>query len=50
MKPCVMCKAEFDDDNLDFLGRCTPCFRAYLDMDKKPNLGIPYTPVSKAVK
>jgi hypothetical protein len=45
-----MCQKEFDADQLDFIGRCTECFRNYLFMEEKPHLGIPFTPVSKAVK
>jgi DNA-directed RNA polymerase subunit RPC12/RpoP len=46
MKPCVMCKKEFEEKELDFLGRCEPCFKSYLLMkpDEKPNLGVPFTP------
>ena len=49
---CVMCKQYFAEADLDFLGRCTPCFHKYMEMkdEDKPNLGVPYTPVSKAVK
>jgi DNA-directed RNA polymerase subunit RPC12/RpoP len=45
MKPCVMCKKEFAEAQLDFLGRCTPCFKLYLDMKVKPNLGVPFVPI-----
>jgi DNA-directed RNA polymerase subunit RPC12/RpoP len=50
MIKCVMCHNEFSEKELDFLGRCENCFRKYLTMEEKPNLGIPFTPVSKAVK
>lgn len=52
MKPCCMCKKEFEEKDLDFLGRCEPCFRTYLHMkdSSKPHLGVPFTPVSRAVK
>jgi hypothetical protein len=52
MKPCIMCHKEFEEKDLDFIGRCEPCFRAYLDIPSwdKPDLGIPFTPISKAVK
>jgi hypothetical protein len=52
MKKCVMCYKEFEEKDLDFLGRCEPCFRKYLNMprDEKPNLGIPFTPISRAEK
>jgi hypothetical protein len=47
-----MCKQEFEEKALDFLGRCESCFRKYMELPdtEKPNLGIPFTPVSKAVK
>jgi hypothetical protein len=45
-----MCQQEFEEKALDFLGRCESCFKKYLDMEEKPDLGIPFTPVSKAVK
>ena len=49
---CVMCKDEFNESDLDFLGRCMVCFRAYVTTPEaeRPFLGVPYTPVSKAVK
>lgn len=50
MDKCCMCYQEFDKKDLDFLGRCEPCFRKYLDMIDKPDLGVPFTPVSKAIK
>lgn len=52
MKPCVMCNKEFEEKQLDFLGRCDDCFRKFMDMpeDQRPKLGIPFTPISKAVK
>lgn len=52
MKPCLMCNQMFDEAALDFVGRCEPCFRAYLAMEpgSLPDLGVPFTPVSKAVK
>jgi len=47
MKPCVMCKAEFEEKDLDFLGRCDKCFHEYMLLpdDKKPNLGVPFVPI-----
>jgi hypothetical protein len=42
-----MCQNEFDKDALDFLGRCEECFRKYLTMDAKPNLGVPWSKVTK---
>lgn len=45
MKACIMCKGEFEEKDLDFLGRCEPCFRAYLKMENKPNVGVPYVPI-----
>jgi hypothetical protein len=50
MKECCMCHHEFEEKDLDFLGRCEGCFRRYLDMKDKPDLGVPFTPISKAVK
>lgn len=45
MKPCVMCKQEFEEKDLDFLGRCLKCFKDYLDMDNKPHVGVPFVPI-----
>lgn len=47
MKPCVMCKQEFDEKALDFLGRCEPCFHKYMETpeDQRPHVGVPYTPI-----
>lgn len=45
---CVMCKKEFDEKELDFLGRCEPCFRVYMaipDNEKKPHVGVPFVPI-----
>jgi hypothetical protein len=45
-----MCKVEFEDKDLDFLGRCTPCFHKFMRMtddekkDIKGKLGVPFTP------
>jgi len=52
MLKCIMCQQEFEEKVLDFLGRCEACFRKYMDMadSEKPNLGIPFTPISKAEK
>lgn len=49
---CVMCHEEFGVADLDFLGRCMVCFRVYVTtpVEDRPHLGVPYTPVSKAVK
>ncbi len=44
MTLCVMCKKEFELKDVDFLGRCTPCFKLYLDMEKKPKIGVPFVP------
>lgn len=51
MTICVMCKKDVADT--DFAGRCTDCFRAYMqlsDKEDKPDLGIPFTPRSRATK
>lgn len=47
MKPCAMCTKEFEEKDLDFLGRCDVCFRKYMDTpeSERPNLGVPYTPI-----
>ena len=45
MKQCIMCKGMFPPAALDFLGRCEPCFRKYMDMEKKPNVGVPFVPI-----
>jgi hypothetical protein len=53
MKNCIMCNQLFEEKDLDWIGRCEPCFRKYMllkDTDLKPDLGIPYTPISKAEK
>jgi len=49
---CIMCHNEFDEKDLDFVGRCFKCFKDYLSLPKSklPELGIPFTPVSKAIK
>lgn len=38
MKPCAMCKQDFPPEALDFLERCEPCFRAYIDDPKDETL------------
>lgn len=45
MKECVMCHKPFEEKDLDFLGRCTPCFHEYVQADKKPKLCIPFVPI-----
>ena len=47
MKECVMCHVEFEEKDLDFLGRCEPCFKKYMTMpeDERPKIGTPYTPI-----
>ena len=45
---CCMCQKECAKVDLDFLGRCEPCFRAYLaipDTEKKPHVGVPFVPI-----
>ena len=37
MEECCMCQGMFMPGSLDFLGRCEPCFRLYLE-DPKPLL------------
>lgn len=46
-KSCVMCKVEFEEKDLDFLGRCEPCFHKYMTMpeDERPKMDIPYVPI-----
>jgi hypothetical protein len=47
MKKCCMCKKEFPAEELDFLERCEPCFRKYMDTpdDERPDVGVPYVPI-----
>lgn len=45
MKDCCMCHKQFEEKDLDFLERCEPCFKEYLTMDKKPNVGVPFVPI-----
>ena len=47
MKPCVMCKVEFEEKDLDFLGRCDKCFRLSMDTpdSERPKLGVPFVPI-----
>lgn len=44
-KLCCMCHVLFNSNELDFLERCEPCFKNYLNMDKKPNVGVPFVPI-----
>lgn len=46
MKKCVMCNKEFEEKELDFAGRCEPCFKAYVTAPDhlKPKLNLPYSP------
>ena len=52
MIQCVMCHKEFEKVDLDWCGRCEPCFRKYLSLkdSEKPDMGVPFTPVSQAIK
>jgi len=45
MKTCCMCKQEFKEEELDFLGRCPGCFRNYLELpdSSKPDMGVPWS-------
>lgn len=47
MKKCCMCKKDFPADQLDFLERCEPCFRKFMDTpeDERPDVGVPYVPI-----
>lgn len=47
MRPCVMCKKEFKTEELDFLERCEPCFRAYVTAkdEDKPKISKPFVPI-----
>ena len=51
-QPCLMCKKEFDAAELDFVGRCEPCFKLYMELpdDKRPELGVPFTPAYNSDK
>lgn len=48
---CVICHKEFEKEDVDFLGRCTPCFHFYMsltDEEKeklKGQLGVPFSPI-----
>jgi DNA-directed RNA polymerase subunit RPC12/RpoP len=46
-KNCVMCGKEFEEKDLDFLGRCEPCFKKFMETpeDKRPKIGIPFSPI-----
>lgn len=47
MLTCVMCKQEFEEQALDFLGRCTPCFHKYMETPEslRPHVGVPFVPI-----
>ena len=51
MKPCVMCGREFEEKDLDFLGRCIAgednCFKKFMTLpaDQRPHIGVPFTPI-----
>lgn len=47
MKPCIMCKKNFEEKDLDFLGRCDECFKIYMQLpdDQKPKFGVPFVPI-----
>lgn len=51
MKTCVMCGKEFEEKDLDFVGRCIigepSCFTKFMTMpeDQKPKVGVPFTPI-----
>lgn len=40
---CIMCKKEFEEKDLDFVGRCLQCFRDYVNGKKDVDLGIPFS-------
>jgi DNA-directed RNA polymerase subunit RPC12/RpoP len=44
---CVMCGEAFTKDEMDFLGRCIPCFHKYMTMpeDDRPKLSKPFVPI-----
>jgi DNA-directed RNA polymerase subunit RPC12/RpoP len=47
MKSCIMCNAEFEARDLDFVGRCDSCFHKFMLMPKneRPKLSIPFVPI-----
>jgi len=47
MIPCVLCKKEFEKNQLDFLERCDECFHKWMTMpeDERPKLGVPFVPI-----
>lgn len=47
MKPCVMCKKDFEAKDLDFLERCDECFKKFMTTpeSERPKLGVPYSPI-----
>ena len=44
---CVMCNEAFTKDEMDFLGRCFPCFHKYMTMpeSERPKIGKPFVPI-----
>lgn len=44
---CVMCGEAFLKDDMDFLGRCIPCFHKYMTMPEieRPKLSKPFVPI-----
>jgi len=47
MKPCVLCKKDFNEADLDFLGRCEPCFHLWMETpeDQRAKLSVPFVPI-----
>ena len=51
MKPCIICKKDFKEEDMDFLGRCDQCFHFYMSLTDeqkeklKGQLGVPYRPI-----
>jgi hypothetical protein len=47
MKPCIMCHVEFNERDLDFLGRCEPCFHKWMETpeDQRVKMSVPYVPI-----
>jgi hypothetical protein len=47
MKECVLCHKMFEEKDLDFLGRCEPCFKDWMNTpeDQRPKIGKPFVPI-----
>lgn len=47
MKKCCLCGKEFKAEELDFLERCEPCFKNWMNTpeDQRPKMGVPFVPI-----